>query len=130
MNFLVTLTCFLVLRSWRRPHTSVQTEPCVQQSSTRGPSSHNIMIPCYCHAKDVTSALNSRKTTYWARQYSKEKKLFTLAYLRVFVFDLELPSQHTVTGHRRPTSETPFKWHFAGELTMTRFHVLTDRAYM
>ena len=26
----------------------------------------------------------------------------------------KLPSQHSMLGHHRPTSEAPFKWHFAG----------------
>ena len=25
----------------------------------------------------------------------------------------KLPSQHSMTGHHRPASETPFKWRFA-----------------
>ena len=26
----------------------------------------------------------------------------------------KLPKQHSMLGHHRPASETPFKWHFAG----------------
>ena len=26
----------------------------------------------------------------------------------------KLPSQHSILGHQRPTSKTPFKWRFAG----------------
>ena len=26
----------------------------------------------------------------------------------------KLPSQHSILGHHRPASKTPFKWHFAG----------------
>ena len=32
----------------------------------------------------------------------------------------KLPSQHLMLGHHRYTSETPFKWRFAGEPLMTR----------
>ena len=31
----------------------------------------------------------------------------------------KLPSQHSMLGHRRLASETPFKWHFAGRPMMT-----------
>ena len=34
-------------------------------------------------------------------------------------------SQHTVSGHYQPTSETQFKWHFAGELIVVRLYMLT-----
>ena len=33
----------------------------------------------------------------------------------------KLPSQHSMFGHHRPVSETPFKWHFAGGPMMVRF---------
>ena len=32
----------------------------------------------------------------------------------------KLPSQHSMLGHNRPTSETPFKWCFAGGPLMIR----------
>ena len=32
-----------------------------------------------------------------------------------------LPSQHSMLGHHRHASETPFKWRFAGRPMMTRF---------
>ena len=32
----------------------------------------------------------------------------------------KLPSQHSMLGHNRPTSETPFKWRFAGGPLMIR----------
>ena len=31
------------------------------------------------------------------------------------------PIQHSMLGHHRPTSETPFKWRFAGGPMMARF---------
>ena len=33
----------------------------------------------------------------------------------------KLPSQHSKSGHPRPTSETRFKWRFAGGSIMARF---------
>ena len=33
----------------------------------------------------------------------------------------KLPSQHSMLGHHRPASETPFKWRFAGGPMMARF---------
>ena len=32
----------------------------------------------------------------------------------------KLPSQHSMLGHHRHASETPFKWRFAGGPMMTR----------
>ena len=32
----------------------------------------------------------------------------------------KLPSQHSMLGHQRPASETPFKWRFAGGPMMAR----------
>ena len=32
----------------------------------------------------------------------------------------KLPSQHLMLGHRRPASETPLQWHFAGGPMMAR----------
>ena len=32
----------------------------------------------------------------------------------------QLPSQHSMLGHHRPASETPFKWRFAGLPLMAR----------
>ena len=32
----------------------------------------------------------------------------------------KLPSQHSMLGHQRHASETPFKWRFAGGPMMTR----------
>ena len=41
--------------------------------------------------------------------------LFSYFQLRSFANGLFVPpSQHTVLGHHRPASETPFKWRFAG----------------
>ena len=33
----------------------------------------------------------------------------------------KLPSHHSMLGHHRPASESPFKWRFAGRLMMARF---------
>ena len=33
----------------------------------------------------------------------------------------KLPSQHTMLGHHRPASETPFKWRFAGGPVMASY---------
>ena len=33
----------------------------------------------------------------------------------------KLPSQHSMLGHHRHTSEPPFKWRFAGRPMMARF---------
>ena len=33
----------------------------------------------------------------------------------------QLPWQHSMLGHHRPTSETPLKWRFAGGSMMARF---------
>ena len=33
---------------------------------------------------------------------------------------IKLPIQHSLLGHHRPASETPFKWRFPGGLLMTR----------
>ena len=35
------------------------------------------------------------------------------------------PTQHTVSGHHGSTSETPFKWRFAGGPMVARFPMLT-----
>ena len=32
----------------------------------------------------------------------------------------KLPIQHSMLDHRRPVSEMPFEWHFAGGLLMAR----------
>ena len=32
----------------------------------------------------------------------------------------KLPIQHSILGHHRPASETPFKWRFAGGPLMAR----------
>ena len=32
----------------------------------------------------------------------------------------KLPSQHSMLGHHRPASKTPFKWRFAGRPLMAR----------
>ena len=34
-------------------------------------------------------------------------------------------TQRTVSGHHRPTSETPFEWRFAGGPIVARFEMLT-----
>ena len=34
----------------------------------------------------------------------------------------KLSSQHSMFGHHRPASETPFKWHFAGGQLMARYN--------
>ena len=39
---------------------------------------------------------------------------------------IKLPSQHSVNGHHRPASETPFKWRFAGGPMMARFKYYLD----
>ena len=39
--------------------------------------------------------------------------------------DYLLPSQHTVSGHHRLISETPFKWRFAGGLMLAYFSMFT-----
>ena len=36
----------------------------------------------------------------------------------------KLPIQHSMLGHHRPASETPFKWRFAGEPLMARYWYL------
>ena len=36
-----------------------------------------------------------------------------------------VPTQHTVTGHYRPASETPLEWRFAGGRIVARFYPLT-----
>ena len=35
--------------------------------------------------------------------------------------DPKLPNQHSILGHHRPASETPFKWRFAGMPMMASF---------
>ena len=35
------------------------------------------------------------------------------------------PSQHAVSGHHRPSSETPFKWRFAGGPIVARFSMFS-----
>ena len=35
------------------------------------------------------------------------------------------PRQHAILGHYRPTSETQFKWSFAGGLLVVVFYMLT-----
>ena len=38
----------------------------------------------------------------------------------------KLPSQHSMSGHHRPASETPFKWRFAGGQTMAQLQWYLD----
>ena len=38
----------------------------------------------------------------------------------------KLPNQHSMLGHHRPASETPFKWRFAGRPMMARFKWYLD----
>ena len=38
----------------------------------------------------------------------------------------ENPSHHSMLGHRRPASETPFKWRFAGGPMMTHYYWYLD----
>ena len=35
------------------------------------------------------------------------------------------PSQHTISGQNRATSETPFEWRFVGGSIVTCFYMLT-----
>ena len=35
-----------------------------------------------------------------------------------------LSSQHSLSGHHRPASETPFKWRFTGEAIVARLYLL------
>ena len=39
------------------------------------------------------------------------------------------PSQHTMSGHHRPTRETPFEWRFAGGPIVARFWMFTGIIY-
>ena len=42
---------------------------------------------------------------------------------------LQEPGHHTMSGHYRPTSQTPFEWRFAGGPIVARFYMLTGKVH-
>ena len=52
--------------------------------------------------------------------------LISVSACHLFQFQHAPPSQHPISGHYRPTSETPFGWRFANEpIILAGFYVLT-----
>ena len=59
-------------------------------------------------------------------QYSTRQRLHHRVYVSNTLPDKE-PSQHAISGHYRPDSEMPLKWHFTVRPIVVHFHMLTWR---
>ena len=57
-------------------------------------------------------------------QYSTRQRLHHRVYVSNTLPDKE-PSQHAISGHYRPDSEMPLKWHFTVRPKVLHFYMLT-----
>ena len=57
-------------------------------------------------------------------QYSTRQRLHHRVYVSNTLPDKE-PSQHAISGHYKPDSEMPLKWHFTVRPIVVHFYMLT-----